>query len=303
MPVKIRDFTDKDLPTLIDLLNERDRGSYEFVPMDEERLRTWLQEGKLRILMAVDSDEVLGSVSYNDSRWGEEIEWLVVLEGPDKKTLENQLVTEAEKYVKGTTVFTGVDADSPRIEDWVERGYKLEGGLYHMVARLDSVKPLPEVPEGIILRSLKSEEEKLLVETVNAVFDWERIKIGFIQEWKALFPPFNEEWIHVAEQDNRIVSVVASRPDANYNKAFGGKRGYLGPAATLSEYRNKNLASALTCRATNLLFERGMDSVALYASEQNVVSVTLLRKLGFEVGHHWRFMRKHFERKNQEVKP
>jgi ribosomal protein S18 acetylase RimI-like enzyme len=77
-----------------------------------------------------------------------------------------------------------------------------------------------------------------------------------------------------------------------YNKHFNGNRGYLGPAATLPEYRGNNLASAVTRRAMNFLFEKGMNSVALYTQEQNVASVTMVRKLGFRVGHHWKFMRR-----------
>jgi RimJ/RimL family protein N-acetyltransferase len=42
----------------------------------------------------------------------------------------------------------------------------------------------------------------------------------------------------------------------------------------------------------NFLFEKGMNSAALYTSEQNVASVTLLQKIGFKIGHHWKFMRK-----------
>jgi len=297
MATQIRNFTEKDFPILIRLLNETYRDSYEFIPYTEERLRLWIQDGKFKILMAVENDEVLGTAAYNDSRWGEEIDWLAVSENPKKKMIENALVREAEKYVKGATVFTGVDEGSPRIQDWIERGYKLEGGLCHMVSRLDGIKPLPKVPEGIILRCLRSDEEKEFVEAVNAGFGSERVKAGVIQQWKNDCPPFNEEWIHIAEMENKIVSVVASRPDANYNKFLGGRRGYLGPAATLAEYRGKGLASALTCRAMNYLFEKQMDSVALYTSEQNISSITLLQKLGFKTGHHWKFMRKNLSKK------
>lgn len=60
----------------------------------------------------------------------------------------------------------------------------------------------------------------------------------------------------------------------------------------MPDYRGKNLASALTRRAMNFLYKKGVDSVGLYTVEQNTPSVTLLRKLGFEVGHHWKFIRK-----------
>ncbi|MGQ9539263.1 MAG: hypothetical protein ACUVTE_06780 [Candidatus Bathycorpusculaceae bacterium] len=52
------------------------------------------------------------------------------------------------------------------------------------------------------------------------------------------------------------------------------------------------VASALTRHAMNFLYEKEMDSVGLYTVEQNTPSVMLLRKLGFKVGHHWKFMRK-----------
>jgi ribosomal protein S18 acetylase RimI-like enzyme len=298
MSVKIRSFTAEDLPSLVKLLNERYSEAYEFIPYHEEKLRTQIQERHLKILLAEEKGEVVGTVAYNDGHWGEEIEWLTAPKGSNRKIVENELVREAEKYVKRQAVFTAVDADSPRIEEWIEKGYKPEGGLYHMIARLDGIKLIPSVPEDIILRSLKPQEEKEFVEAVNAGFGWQRVEMGIIQRLKSEHPPFTEEWIYVAEHNHRIVSVTASRPDTSYNESFSGKRGYLGPATTLPEYRGKNLASALTRSAMNLLFEKGMDSVALYTSEQNTPSVTLLRKLGFEVGHNWKFMRKTLPQKS-----
>jgi len=292
MTAQVQSFTDKDLPSLVKLLNETYRESYEFIPFNEEKLRSQIRERNLKILVAEEESEIIGSVSYNNGHWGEEIEWLAVSERPNRKHLENLLVREIEKYVKGEKVFTVVDAESPKINEWTERGYKPEGGLYHMVARLDGRKPLPKVTEGTIISSLKPEEEKYFVEAVNAGFGRERLKQGAIQRWKSECPPFSQEWIHIAKLDNKIVSVVVSKPDVKYNKFFGGNRGYLGPAATLLKYRGKNLASALTCRAMNFLFEKGMDSVALYTSEQNIPSVTLLQKHGFKIEHHWKFMRK-----------
>jgi ribosomal protein S18 acetylase RimI-like enzyme len=151
---------------------------------------------------------------------------------------------------------------------------------------------LPKLTNNVTVRSLKSGEETEFVCAVNAGFGWERLKPGEVQKWKAETPYFNEEWIHVAECDGKIVSIVVAKQDMEYNRSFKGSRGYLGPAATLPEYRGRNLASALTCRAMNFLCEKGMSSVALYTQEQNVASVALLRKLGFRVGHHWKFMRK-----------
>ena len=292
MTVQIRSFTDKNLSSLVKLLNETRKGSYEFIPFREEKLRSQIKEWNLEVLVAEEEGEIIGSVAYNNGHWGEEIEWLCVRENPNRKHLENLLVREIEKHVKGEKIFTVVDAESPKINEWTERGYKPEGGLCHMIAKLDGSKPLPKVPEGTIISSLKTEEEKDFVEAVNAGFNHERLKQSVVQRWKSECPPFSEEWIHIAKLDSKIVSVVVSRPDTKHNEFFGGNRGYLGPAATLSQHRGKNLASALTCRAMNALFEKGMNSVALYTSEQNVPSVTLLRRLGFEIRHCWKFMHK-----------
>jgi ribosomal protein S18 acetylase RimI-like enzyme len=297
MTVQIRSFTDKNLPSLVKLLNETRKESYEFVPVNEEKLRSRIKEWDLKILVAEEEGEIIGSVAYNNGHWGEEIEWLCVRESLNRKHLENLLVREIEKHVKGEKIFTVVDAESPKINEWTERGYKPEGGLCHMVARLDGSKPLPKVPKGTIISSLKPEEEKDFVEAVNAGFNRERLKQGVVQRWKSECPPFSEELIHVARLNDKIVSVVVSRPDVKHNKFFGGKRGYLGPAATLSQHRGKNLASALTRRAMNALFEKGMSSVALYTTEQNVPSVTLLRRLGFKIGHRWKFMHKKLPQK------
>jgi len=297
MTVQIRSLTHKNLSSLVKLLNEARKESYEFIPLNEQKLRSQIKERALEILVAEEEGEITGSVAYNNGHWGEEIEWLYVRENPNRKHLENLLVTEIETHVRGEKIFTVVDAESPKINEWTERGYKPEGGLCHMVARLDGSKPLPKVPEGTIIRSLKPEEEKDFVEAVNAGFNHERLKQGVVQRWKSECPPFSEEWIHIAKLDNKIVSVVVSKPDVKHNKFFGGKRGYLGPASTLSQYRGKNLASALTRRAMNTLFEKGMNSVALYTTEQNVPSVTLLRRLGFRIAHRWKFMHKNVSRK------
>lgn len=298
MTTAIREFAQKDLPILVKLLNESYRQDYEFYPYNEERLLSWIQGHKLRILMAEEGGRITASAAYHDGSWGEEIEWLAVPESPDRKTLENRFVGELEKFVKSGKVFRAIDAESPRIYEWIDRGYKPEGGLYHMTAVLNLLRPLPTIPEGVNLRNLRPNEEKEFVEAINSGFERERAKMGDIQLWKTESPPFDEEWIHVAEVKGRIVSVVVAKPDTNYNQFFKSNRGYLGPATTLPENRGKNLASALTVRSMNFLLQKGMDSVALYTSESNAASITLLLRIGFVTKHHWKFLRKTLPQQN-----
>jgi ribosomal protein S18 acetylase RimI-like enzyme len=295
MVVQIRNFIEGDMLVLVKLLNGAYKDSYEFTPYTDESVNFQIQKRGMKILMAEENGRILGAGSYRDSHWGEEIEWLGVPEGENRIFIEDLLVRELEKFVKGDSVFTGVDAESPRIDEWAHRGYVPDNGLYHMVASLTGTIALPQTPKNVVIRSLRPNEEREFVDLVNKGFGWERIKLGEIDRWKTDSPPFDESWIQVAELSGRLVSTVVAKPDTTYIKFFCGNRGYLGPAATLAECRGQNLASALTCKTMNILFERGVASVALYTSERNAASVALLHKLGFGINHHWRFMRKNLK--------
>ncbi len=292
MPIHVRKLVDTDLLTIVKLLNEQFSSSYEFVTLDEKSLKSWIQEGSLEVLTAVERGVILGSTAYRNGRWGESIEWLATKKIADEEYIKTKLVENVEKLTKLGKISIAVDAGTSQVDEWVKRGYNHEDGLYHLIAKLNSLRQLPAIPDGICLRSLKPDEAEEFVEIVNKGFGWERLRATELQEWKTRDLPFDETWVQVAEKDGNIVSVVVAKPDTYYNESFHGKRGYLGPATTLPEWRRDNLASALTCRAMNFLYEKGMESVALYTHEHNVASINLLKKLEFEASHHWVFMKK-----------
>jgi ribosomal protein S18 acetylase RimI-like enzyme len=286
MTVQISELTNKHLPTIVRLLNGEYRNSYEFLPFDEERVLSQVKRHCLKVLVAEESGEVLGLIgthSHAEEHLEEHISWLAACEGRHRRAVENILVSEVEKSAKGDIVSTMVDEGSPRISDWVSRGYVLCPGFQRMSAKLDGLKPIPELAEGAKLRSLRADEEEKLVAVINAGFGWQRLERGILETWKSEDPLFSEDWVQVAEIGGRIVSAVVAKPDTDYVKYLHFKRGYLGPAATLPEFRNKHLASALTVKTMNFLFEKGMDSIRLGTSEQNVSSIALLRSLGLRV--------------------
>jgi ribosomal protein S18 acetylase RimI-like enzyme len=297
MVIKIRGYTYSDLPKVVTLLNESNKDQYEFRPFTEKTLRSSIDERGFKIVIAEENGIFLGSAAYNYGQWGEEIRWLTVIETPNPRLIQDALVSEAEKYVLNGKVFTTVDAESLQIAQWRERGYELEGGLYHLVAPLNGVKPLPVTAEGLALRTLYISEEADFIKIVNDGFGWQRLRANAVQEWKRDFPGFDENWIHVADYRGKVVSTVVAKEDLNFNTYFKGKRGYLGPAATLPGFRCRNLATALTQEAMNFLCRKGMDSVALHTHEQNVASMALLKKLGFRITHHWSFMQKSITRR------
>jgi ribosomal protein S18 acetylase RimI-like enzyme len=286
MTIQISELANKHLPIIARLLNEEYRGSYEFIPFNEERILSEIRKRSLKVLVARENRKVLGVIAthtHAEERLEEHISWLAAKEGQNQKTIEDLLVNDVEKNAKGGNVMIMVDEGSPRIDDWIDRGYVLYPGFQEMSTKLDGLRPIPELAEGIRLRSLRPDEEDKLVAVVNAGFGWQRLEPGVIETWKSEDPPFSEDWVQVAEVGERIVSAVVAKPDTNYVRYLHLNRGYLGPAATLPEFRNKHLASALTARAMNFLFGKGIDSVRLGTSEENISSITLLRSLGFQV--------------------
>jgi ribosomal protein S18 acetylase RimI-like enzyme len=293
MMIQALEFATEHLPTVVKLLNDEYRRSHEFVPFDEERVLSQIRRRGIRILVAEENGSVLGLIgTHPEERSEENISWLAVREGSDRRTVENMLVNEIERKAQGDTVITTVDEGSSRINDWINRGYDLNPGWLRMSAKLDRLKPIPKIAEDIKLRSLRVGEEGKLVEAINTGFGWRRLDLGGVESWKSEDPPFSEDWVQVAETGERIVSAVVARPDTDYNKYLHLHRGYLGPATTLPEFRNKHLASALTTQAMTFLFKKGMNSVRLGTSEENISSITLLRTLGFRVDNVRKIMRK-----------
>ena len=284
MTIQISEFADKHLPFVVRLLNEEYRSAYEFIPFDEERVLSQIRRRHLKVLVAEENGVILGLIgSHTHEHTEEDITWLASSKEHDYVTIENLLVSEVEKRAKGDSVSTMIDEGSPRIKNWINRGYILQPGYQRMSAKLDSSRPIPNISKGIELRSLRPNEEETLVTVINAGFRQQRLERGDLETWKREDPPFNEEWVQVAQVDERLVSAVVAKPDTDSIRYLHLNRGYLGPAATLPEFRNKHLASALTARAMNFLFEKGMNSVRLGTSEQNVSSIALLKSLGFRV--------------------
>jgi ribosomal protein S18 acetylase RimI-like enzyme len=286
MTIQASELANKDLPIISRLLNEEYRWSYEFIPFSEERILSEIRKRSLKVLIARENDKVLGVIgthTHAEEQLEEHVTWLAARRGHNQKTIENMLVNEIEKNAKGGIVSTMVDEGSSKINDWINRGYVLYPGFQRMSAELDGLKPIPKVAEGIKLRSLRPDEEEKLVAVVNSGFGWQRLEPGVLETWESEDPPFSEDWVQVAEISERIVSAVVAKPDTNYMNYLHFKRGYLGPAATLPEFQNKHLASALTAKAMNFLFEKGMNLVRLGTSEENISSITLLRSLGFQV--------------------
>lgn len=293
MPVNIVEYDEKHLKSIVDLMNGEYKNSNGFIPFDEERVKSQIRRRHLNILLAEERNNVIGLIATHTHEDSEiDITWLAVAKKPEQRIIENMLVSKVESYPKVKTIVTSIDQTSPHVNDWIKRGYKLEPGFQRMCAELTGTKPIPKVPENVTLRTLRSNEETEFVAATNAGFGWKRLEPGDLEIWKKEDPPFNEDWVQIAEVNGKIVSAVVAKPETDSIRYLHENRGYLGPAATLPEFRNMHLATALTAKAMNTLFEKGMESVRLGTSELNVSSNALLRSLGFRVENVRKTMRK-----------
>jgi ribosomal protein S18 acetylase RimI-like enzyme len=293
MTVQITEYANRHLSAIVRLLNDEYRDSNEFIPFNEERVQSEIRNRRLKLLVAEENGNVLGLVAtHSHENMEEHLSWLAATKGQDQRNIENMLVKDVENNFKTDAILVMIDEESPKIGVWTNRGYKLQPGFQRMSAKLNGLRLIPKVDEATKLRSLRADEEEQFIEAVNKGFEEKRLERGDLEAWKLEDPSFTEEWVQVAEVKERIVSVVVAKPDTNATRYLHLKRGYLGPAATLPEFRNKHLASALTIRAMNFLFRKGMDSVILGTSEQNVSSIALLRSLGFQVENVRKIMRK-----------
>jgi ribosomal protein S18 acetylase RimI-like enzyme len=304
MAIQISKFADKHLATVIRLLNDEYANSLDFIPFDEKRIKSSIRRRDLMLLVAEETDKAKGLIGTHPEENREvSIHWLAADQTPDRKTVADMLVKEIEDNAPGETVSTALDQKDPRIDEWIDRGYAISPGWLQMSAKLDSLKSIPKIAKDVELRTLEPGEEEELITVMNAGFGWQRLKPGTIENWKSEDPPFTEDWVQIAEIEGRIVSAVVAKPDTDYNNCFHKKRGNLGPAATLTEFRNRHLASALTTQAMNILLENGMDSVRLGTSELNVASRALLKSLGFQIIATTKVMRKRLKTNSKVREP
>lgn len=278
----IEDMADSDITEVVRLLNSFYRGSHEFIEYTPQNFRSYVCDTSARVFV-LRVGTVKGVATFFKGVWGNKIDLFAVERGPQSRELGDALVTAVEAASGADRLYTIIEEGDPSLVEWRVRGYKDDGGWCHMVAELAGELPIPTTRCQATLRTMKPSDLESMISLTNASFGFRRLSAGCVDEWKKEDPEFDFDWIFVAESDGMLVSMLVSKPDSEYNKSFGGKRGYLGPAATLPDYRNRGLAAALTVMAMTSLKRKGMASVNLYTSTRNAPSIRLLNKLGFKL--------------------
>lgn len=290
--MKLRPYRDSDIPELVSLLNEDHRGSYEFIPRTEEDVRARLA-GASCILPAVDEQDRIAGFAYLRQDWYGETLAFSVRPGVSQEEVADHLLPVIEPENKTGRVSTSIEPqDQARLALFTARGYTKESSLYQLVAQLDRPRPLPQVPPAYLIRSLRPDEEDLLIGLANAAYQGERLRPGIVARWAEEDAAFGPDWVQVAEYDGQLVALVVARSDKAYNEHYHARRGYLGPAGTLPTHRGSNLGKALTTQAMNVLRAQGMQTACLHTWDGNPSALAVTRSLGFQLDHEWIILRK-----------
>ncbi len=269
-----------DVPQVVGLLNERYRGSHEFIEYDANNFASYVQADEAQVFI-LKGGGVKGVATLVRSGWGSKIDLFAVESGPLSGRYRNILLGAVEKAASVDQLYTLLEEGDPSIGEWKASGYAEDGGWTQMVASLHGELPLPPVKCPAKLRTMKPSDLERIVHLANSSFGFERLSMDCFDAWKEEDPAFGTDWVFVAECGGVPVSILVSKTDTEYSRYFRAKRGYLGPAATLPQYRNKGFATALTVMAMNSLWKRGINDVNLYTSIRNAASIRLLNKLGF----------------------
>jgi len=290
--MRLQPYNKRMLPKVVNLVNEAEAGSYEFVPYSEEGIQAEMKESSSVLLAADDQGRITG-VGYLGRRWYGETITLHVRPGSRRWEAGDLLLSALEPRTKADELSTKVDeADGKWLTFYLERGYRTESSLYQMIADLDRRRRRRRLPEGCVIGVLEADEEEALVQLANTAYAGERLQAGILAQWQAQDPNFSTDWVQVARCEGQLVAAVGARSDREYNEYYHANRGYLGPAATLPSYRDKGLGEALTAQAMNFLRERGMRTVCLHTWQRNQPAVRLTTHLGFRVVHEWRILDK-----------
>lgn len=289
---RIRRYEESDLSSLVKIVNDNHRDYpdffYEFIPYTEETLRPKV-EGQPLVFVA-NNQEIEGFIECSMD-WGIRIDMLCAKPGPNRKEIEDTLISKVEDEAKGRKVAVWLSSDS-RIADLGKRGYEIYGGFYHLVRSLSIDIPVPPLPDEVTLRGMAEGEEK----TITQIFyDPKHVgtnifKQGFTKVWR-------EDWNHIAEWDGKIVAIVCTRPRHTYNAHFNAKRAEIWGPIALPECRGHpdyrgTVAKPLMCRALNSLREKGMEEAAVWDVEWPPEPTNFCMSLGFRVKNHWKFLRK-----------
>jgi GNAT superfamily N-acetyltransferase len=175
-------------------------------------------------------------------------------------------------------------------KDWIsvltKEGYSPFHYSFKMVRpSLEDILDFP-LPEGIEVRPVKPEHYQAIIDAWNEAIKDMRSLIPLSNEFFQAFqklPIFDPSIWQIAWHENKVVGTVMNYIDAQENKEYNRKRGYVEGISVQRPWRGKGVAKALIARSLKLLKSRGMTEAALGVDTENPSgAVHLYLKMGFK---------------------
>jgi mycothiol synthase len=147
----------------------------------------------------------------------------------------------------------------------------------------------PALPPGYLIRNPKLPEElETIHKAANEAFATREKYPPFKFEDFKKYNYLKEEWqpgIFLLERtaDEKIVGLIASHIDKNFNELKNLKRGSSYLLAVIPEERKRGFGKALTASSLNWLADQGMTSAFIGVNYKNQDAVKVYERLGYEV--------------------
>jgi mycothiol synthase len=241
--------------------------------VDAEEIRTWIDNEDLKPehLRVLEEDGSI--VGYGDI-WiqDDEVALDVAAPGHWEPFLE---WAEAEARKRGVTARAFVPAGHELARLVAARGYRLARSSYTMDVELDAA-PEPALPEGLALRSYRSDDSEVLRAAVNETFadDWHFHEVSASN--------FNEFYVKQRYHDPALWLLAWDGDElAGFVLATSGRGadpelGWVGTLGVRPGWRRRGLGEALLRAAFAELYARGHRRVGLGVDTENVTGALRL---------------------------
>jgi mycothiol synthase len=284
---EIRPARREDLEATVAMLNEHSRQLHGVDDVTPGDLRQYWESPDVDfeqdVLVAEDGDGIVG---YADLGVYAGHVWLDVRATEDEmlpallSAIEN--VAAAKAPDKNLMGYLSED-DAPLRDVFSAAGYGVIRHSYRMRIGLDGTVPEPQWPDGISVRTMGDDDERLFYDTHNASFagTWmfEPEQFDLWHHWFIEDPAFDPALWFVAESGDDPAGIAMAR-EAGHEPGLGWVR-VLG---VVPEHRQRGIAQALLRHAFREFAARGMKAVGLGVDAENPTgAVRVYERAGMHV--------------------
>lgn len=168
----------------------------------------------------------------------------------------------------------------------LSEGYQPVRFSYEMVRDLSELIPEVPIPEGLELRSVKSEHLWLIFDAMNEAFrdHWSHrdlTKEEFKQWMKD--PSFDPKHWKIAWEGDQVAGMVLNFINAAENEEYNRKRGYTEGISVRRPWRRRGLARSLLAQSLRYFKQLGMTEATLGVDTENPSgALRLYESVGFQ---------------------